>query len=116
MDFGAEEALRALERDRRIVDAAFFLLAFGQIEWLVNLIAVERIEREEARAALRQQPFERGLNLALRANEHRRAKEEIAAWYDLRNRASHGQSIAREFNMPAVLQRAQELEAQLPVP
>ena len=38
-DFLAETVIAALERDQRILNAAFFILIFGQLERRINLLA-----------------------------------------------------------------------------
>jgi hypothetical protein len=116
LDFDAEAIILALEGEQTIIDAAFFLLAFGQIERRINLLAASRLERETERAGLRQLPFERRLSIALPSDAQKRLRGEIASWYELRNRAAHGEFIAIEYNMPAVFLRTRELEARIPAP
>jgi|ERR1700733_5026084 hypothetical protein len=43
-----------LDRDALVVDAAFFVLAFGQIESRLNAIAATHLKSDAERAALRQ--------------------------------------------------------------
>lgn len=116
LDFEAEAIIAALEREQTIIDAAFFLLAFGQIEKRINLLAASRLEREAERAGLRRLPFERRLTMALPSDAQKRLREEIANWYELRSRAAHGAFIASEYNISAVFLRTRELEARLSKP
>jgi hypothetical protein len=116
LDFDAEAIILALEREQTIIDAAFFLLAFGQIEKRINLLAASRLEREAERASLRQLPFERRLAIALPSAAQDRLRREIAGWYELRSRAAHGEFVASEYNISAVFMRTRELEARMPLP
>jgi hypothetical protein len=71
-DFSAENALiEALDRDALIIDAAFFVLVFGQIENRINELAARRVAIERRRA-LRGQKFEQRMSLALHGEFIRR--------------------------------------------
>jgi hypothetical protein len=61
LDFSAEEIIAALERDQTIVDAAFFVLIFGQVESRINGLASSRLTRPEQRSAIREAKFEQRL-------------------------------------------------------
>jgi hypothetical protein len=115
LDFDAEVIFTALERDQQIADAAFFLVAFGQLERHINALAAARLRRPTQQAALREQPFERRLLVALPDDRQRPLRTEMARWYGIRNQAAHGDAIATEYNLFAVFIRIRELEAQVPV-
>jgi hypothetical protein len=57
LDFIADEIIRVLERDQMIVDAAFFILIFGQIESRINALASSRLSRPAERTASVKQGF-----------------------------------------------------------
>lgn len=65
LDFVAEEIIAALEREQTIIDAAFFILIFGQIERRINELAATRLKRADQRAAIRERRFEQRLGIAL---------------------------------------------------
>jgi hypothetical protein len=111
-DFSAENALiEALDRDALIIDAAFFVLVFGQIENRINELAARRVATEQRRA-LRGQRFEQRMSLALPGRDHRAVRDDIARWYNLRNDAAHGERLATH-NIDGVLERADQLDAML---
>jgi hypothetical protein len=99
-----------LDREQTILDAAFFLLAFGQVERCINALASVRLQRDRERAAIRQVPFERRLQTALADRTRRGLRNEISSWYDIRNRVAHGELVASAFNLAAVFTRCRELE------
>jgi hypothetical protein len=110
-EFTAADAWDALERDELILDAAFFGLLFGQLEKRINRLAERSLTKESEKQALRSQPFERRLQMAL---PHQvTSRDEIWGWYRLRRGVAHGDPLASEFNFPAVLQRARELDTLL---
>jgi hypothetical protein len=109
-EFGVEEIFATLERDERITRAALFLLIFGQLENRLNKLAERRIADPTGRSALRDQRFERRLEMALRDLPNRDLEREILGWYGLRNLAAHGRYLASSYNIGAVLSRAQQLE------
>jgi hypothetical protein len=87
-DFSAEHAIiETLDRDALIIDAAFFVLIFGQIENLINELAAMKVATEARRRALREQKFEKRMELGLSGSENRAVRNEIAGWYGLRNDA-----------------------------
>jgi hypothetical protein len=87
-DFDDERRWSALARDQIIVDAAFFILIFGQLEKCITDLAVHKLKREEERAALRDAKFERRLEIALRNDHDLRAG--IGEWYSARSDVVHG--------------------------
>ena len=109
----AEPTLNALESDQLILDAAFFVLIFGQLENRINRLAEARLPTKRQREQLRQLGFERRLSLALKGTGNDVLGGEIAGWYDLRNRAAHGDAIASGFNIASVVARAREIERQV---
>lgn len=112
-DFSAENMLiDALNRDALIIDAAFFVLIFGQIENRVNQLATMKLETEPRRRALREQKFERRMELALPGAENKTIRDEIAGWYSLRNDAAHGEHLAG-YDINAVLDRVDQLDVML---
>lgn len=111
-DFSSEGAIiAALDRDALIIDAAFFVLIFGQIENRLNELAGRRVGTDaKRRRALRGRKFEQRLDLALQAPANQELRKEIASWYELRNDAAHGERLAN-YNIAAVFERADQLEA-----
>jgi hypothetical protein len=111
-DFSAEEHLiETLDRDALIIDAAFFVLIFGQIENRLNRLAERRIGTDQMRrSALRDRPFERRLGLALPGPERVELRSEIVEWYELRNDAAHGENLGERYNIRAILDRAFEID------
>ena len=109
-EFAIEAMVTALERDEVIVDAAFFLLIFGQIEARINALAKRRQRRADGRAAVREIPFERRLDMALPGHQQTAARQEIKHWYILRNAPAHGDRFAADYRIAEVLQRAKELD------
>ncbi|MGC2524149.1 MAG: hypothetical protein WA417_16170 [Stellaceae bacterium] len=117
LDFSAEEIIAALDRDQTIVDAAFFVLIFGQVESRINGLAASRLTRPEQRSAIREAKFERRLAKALPGAGWRRVREELEDWYKTRNRAAHGEEVvAGGYNISGIFERARELDALLSDP
>jgi len=112
-DFSAEDALiEALNRDALIIDAAFFVLIFGQMENRINELAARKMATDQKRRALREQKFERRMNIALSGQDNKTVRDDIEGWYYLRNDAAHGERLAR-YNIEAVFERANQLDAML---
>jgi hypothetical protein len=112
-DFGvADIIIGALDRDAQIIDAAFFVLVFGQVESRINELASRRVAMEQQRYALRAQRFERRLGLALTGAQYRTVREELITLYRLRNDAAHGERLA-EYDVEALFRRADHLEGML---
>jgi hypothetical protein len=112
-DFTADDRIIAtLDRDALVIDAAFFLLIFGQVENRLNELAARRAGGDGARqAAVREAKFTRRLALALPGENYRPLRAEIAAWYDLRSDAAHGERLTSGYEVALALQRAFELDA-----
>lgn len=111
-DFSIENALiESLDRDALIIDAAFFVLIFGQIENRINELAARRLTAERRRA-LRSQRFEQRMTLALPGRDHQAVRDDITHWYNLRNDAAHGERLATH-NIGGVLERADQLDVML---
>lgn len=87
-DFDSEAMFDALHKDRLIVDAAFFILIFGQLENRINALAQQKITELSQRRALRESKFEKRLEIALR--DQTSLKTEIEGWYGVRSDAAHG--------------------------
>ena len=113
LDFIADEIIKVLERDQMIVDAAFFILIFGQIENRINTLASGRLSRSEERTAIRGEGFLQRLRTALPGQERVSLREELEGWYGMLNRAAHGDRLASDYNIAGILARAVELEALL---
>lgn len=111
-DFVAEEIISALEQDQAILDAAFFILVFGQLERRIDQFA-GAIPQPQPLARGRQKNFGSRLGTALPGKGQRLRRREIEQWYALRNRAAHGEEIAAGYNLRAIIARARELEAEL---
>jgi hypothetical protein len=110
LEFLSEPTWEGLERDRTIVDAAFFLLIFGQIEDRINALARGRLSARQ-QASLRGLKFEKRLALALPSDTALRSV--IEDWYEDRGDVAHGRSVASAYDIPAMLARAREIEGQL---
>ncbi|QXX73935.1 hypothetical protein [Methylovirgula sp. HY1] len=107
-DFDNQPIFDALDKNQTIVDAAFFVLIFGQLENRINALAQQKISDSKQRQALREGKFEKRLEIALRNQSDLRM--EIEGWYRVRNDAAHGESIASGYEIEAVLERAREIE------
>jgi len=111
-DFAVEEQIIAiLDMDARIVDAAFFVLIFGQIENRLNELALRRLRTERERNAIREARFQRRLETALPGADNKDLRKTISGWYDLRSDAAHGERLHERYNVAAVFERAFELDA-----
>jgi len=99
----------AWARDKNIVDAGFFILIFGQLERRITDIAVHKVNGPKHQRALRDAPFEKRLEIALRGQPD--LIEQIEDWYAVRNDPAHGQHIASGYDIPEVLARAREVDA-----
>ena len=109
-DFAVDEAIiEALDRDALIIDAAFFVLIFGQIENRISEMAAGKMTTERQRRALREQKFEKRMGLASPGTAYVAIREEIAGWYDLRSDAALGRHLAR-YNIAAAFDRAARLD------
>ncbi len=102
-----------LNRDALVVDAAFFVLVFGQIELRLNAIAATHLKSDAEREALRQRRFERRLALALPGAANAELRHDIADWSKIRNDAAHGRELTGRYVISAVFERAYQLEALL---
>jgi len=111
VDFNDDARLDVLERDQTIVDAAFFVLIFGQLENRITQLALQKDSRESHRQGLRESKFEKRLGLALRGRADLQA--EIEGWYSIRNDVAHVESIASGYEIKTVLARAEEIDALL---
>jgi hypothetical protein len=112
-DFAVDERIiETLDRDARIVDVAFFVLIFGQVESRLNELAARRVGKDKrTQTAIREAKFEKRLKLALPDSEHQPIRGEIAAWYELRSDAAHGERLTYSYNVATVFDRAFELDA-----
>jgi len=107
-DFGVDQLIvEALDRDALIVDAAFFVLIFGQIESRLNALAIRRVGTDRKRpAAMREAKFEKRLEHALPGPESADLRREIGGWYDTRSDAAHGGRLTYTYDVAAVFDRA----------
>ena len=112
-DFAVDDAIIAtLDRDSLIVDAAFFVLIFGQIENRVNSLAIRRAGAGERRKqAMRDAKFEKRLECALPGPANEPLRNEISGWYNERSDAAHGERFGPSYNVATVFERAFQLEA-----
>ncbi len=115
LEFDNEDKFELLDKDRNIVDAAFFVLMFGQLERRITELAVQKVSGQSSRhkSAMREAKFEKRLAVALGNNPA--MLKEIEAWYALRNIPAHGSGIASGYEISAVLSRAQQIDKQLQV-
>jgi hypothetical protein len=113
-DWEDQNKFDALARDRAIIDAAFFILVFAQIERRINDLAVRRLVRESEKKAIRDQKFDKRLNLALPQNKDLR--DELSAWYNLRSDPAHGRRYEEYYEMSAIIDRAFEIDRLLTQP
>jgi hypothetical protein len=110
-DFDDDARFAALERDQNIVDAAFFVLIFGQLEKRITDLAIHKAKRQNEKSALRDAKFEKRLEIALRDQPDLR--REIEDWYSVRSDPAHCTGIASGYDIGAVLTRAREIDALL---
>jgi hypothetical protein len=112
-DFAVDEQIiETLDRDALIVDAAFFVLIFGQIENRLNELAIRRLGKDKKRqAAIRDAKFEKRLALASPAPEDEPIRQEIEGWHKLRSDAAHGERLTSTYNVATVFERAFALDA-----
>ena len=101
-----------LARDALIIDAAFFLLVFGQIEARLHALARARLSPNQWEA-LRQQAFDRRLVMALPGNANEELRHDIANWARIRNDAAHGQELTSGYDIEAIFARACQLDTLL---
>lgn len=111
IDFNNEEQLDTWARDQNIVDAAFFVLIFGQLEGRITKLAARKVEREDQKNALRDAKFIQRLKIALPHQEDLR--DEIEDWYSVRSDPAHGRGIASGYEIGPLLARAREIDALL---
>ena len=109
LDFLAETIIEALEREQTIIEAAFFILIFGQIEFRINELAAIRLTRSDQQAAIRERPFRRRLAIALPGARFNSTRNEMGGWYDRWNRVAHGETVTG-FDLGVIFRRARELE------
>jgi hypothetical protein len=101
-----------LARDALIIDAAFFLIVFGQIEARLNALVRAKLPRNQWEA-LRQQAFDRRLIMALPDKANEELRRDIANWSRIRNDAAHGQALTSGYDIEAIFARAGQLDALL---
>ncbi|HEY1931078.1 MAG TPA: hypothetical protein VGG99_03625 [Acetobacteraceae bacterium] len=101
-----------LARNALIIDAAFFLLVFGQIEVRLNAMA-EAGQPQNQREALRGQAFHRRLTMALPGNANADLRRDIADWSRIRNDAARGRELTSGYDIEAVFTQARQLDALL---
>ena len=102
-----------LARDALIVDAAFLVLVFGQIEARLNAIVEARMTSGQERRTPRELSFDRRLMLALPGVANAELRWDIANWSRIRNDAAHGRELTGGYVMPAIFERAYQLGALL---
>jgi len=107
-DFNDNAVFDTLARDQNIVDAAFFVLIFGQLENRITTLAIQKEQQETRKNALRDAKFEKRLEIALRG--HADLKNEIEDWYAVRNDVAHGRGIADGYDIGAVLSKARAID------
>jgi hypothetical protein len=107
-DFNDNAVFDALARDQNIVDAAFFVLIFGQLENRITILAVQKVQQVAKKNALRDAKFEKRLEIALR--EHADLKSEIEDWYVVRSDVAHGGGIAAGYDIGAVLTKTRAID------
>jgi hypothetical protein len=113
-DFAVDSLIiDTLDRDALVIDAAFFLLIFGQIESRMNAIAATHLTSDAEREALRQRRFEQRLTLALPGPANSGLRQDIADWSRLRNDAAHGRELTGGYAIRAILEHAYLLESLL---
>jgi hypothetical protein len=113
-DFAVENLIiETLTRDALIVDAAFLVLVFGQIEMRLNALAGARMKSEPECRALRERSFERRLMFALPGTGNADLRQDIVIWSRIRNDAAHGGQLTSGYAIVAIFERAYQLEALL---
>jgi hypothetical protein len=111
-DFAVDDRIiDTLNRDALIVDAAFLVLIFGQIENRLNELALQRAGAGSGRRrAMREEKFEKRLDTALPGPDSETLRRQISGWYDIRSDAAHGERLNDDYNVATVFTRAFELE------
>jgi hypothetical protein len=113
-DFTVENLIvDTLARDALIVDAAFLVLVFGQIEARLNAIVEAQMTSGRERRTPRELSFDRRLMMALPGVANAELRRDIANWSRIRNDAAHGRELTGGYVMPAIFERAYQLEALL---
>lgn len=112
LEFNDEAQFDTLDQDRNIIDAAFFVLIFGQLERRITDLAIRKVQPQQ-RNAMREAKFEKRLEIALPNDESLR--DEIESWYSNRNAPAHGSGIASGYEIADVLARARQIDQLLNV-
>jgi hypothetical protein len=112
-DSNSDTAFATAEQEQAYLDQAFFVLSFAKLEKQLYFLAGMRMSSDQ-RLALREQKFERRLEVAIRvatetlgtAPEWCAASSTIEGWYTIRNNIAHGDVPASIANIVAVLTMA----------
>ncbi len=113
-DFAVDSLIvDTLARDALIVDAAFLVPVFGQIEVRLNAIVEARMTSERDRSRLRELSFDRRLMLALPRVDDAELRRDIANWSRIRNDAAHGRELTGGYVISAIFERAYQLDTVL---
>jgi hypothetical protein len=113
-DFAVENLIvDTLARDALIVDAAFLVFVFGQIEARLNAIVDARMRFGREPRTPRELAFDRRLTLALPGVGNAELRRDIANWSRIRNDAAHGRELTGGYVMAAIFERAYQLDTLL---
>jgi hypothetical protein len=113
-DFSVENLIiEILTRDALIIDVAFLVLVFGQIEKRLNTLAGARMKSERERGALRERSFGRRLMMAPPGQDNAALRQDIVNWSKIRNDAAHGGQLTSGYAIAAIFERAYQLDALL---
>ena len=107
-DFDDNAAFDALARDQNIVDAAFFVLIFGQLENRITTLAMQNLQQPTKQSALRAAKFAKRLDIAL--GGYLDLKDGIEDWYVVRSNVAHGGEIAAGYDIGAILVKTRAIE------
>lgn len=118
-DLDSWDALEAAEQEKDHLDQAFFVLSFSALEKRVTDLASARHTAAEQRTAMRNAPFDKRLESAVKVarevlgSEPQWASEAnlsvVRSWYVIRNEIAHGDSPTRLFYVPPVIELANSI-------
>jgi hypothetical protein len=115
-DLDSPDALEVAEQEKSHLDQAFFVLSFSALEKRITYLASARQAAAKQRTAMRDAPFEKRLDSAVKvAREALGGQPEwasesnlsdIRSWYVIRNEIAHGESPTQLFHVPPVIDLA----------
>jgi hypothetical protein len=120
-DLDSDDALAAAEQEKSYLQQAFFVIGFGALERQITLLASAKLADPYRAAAMRDAPFERRLEIAIKVAQEAlnarivwgAAAPAIRSWYGIRNEIAHGQPATQLFDVLEVIYCANEVAATL---